>query len=216
MYITAFATWRLKNGCKATVGRFNGMWWEVVGYPDVTNGEADYINLIVYNGTPYISFKDYYYGGRASVGKFNGTYWEYVGMSGFSSGVANDVSMFIENGNIYVAYTDWARNGKATVMKYSSSGQWQPVGVPGFSGDAAYYTAIYVKNGTPYVGYRDYLQASVMTYDGSSWKYVGDRRFTPGGVGFNSLIMVGDTPYMAFTNCYYYDCVSVVKYDEEK
>jgi hypothetical protein len=46
------------NSYKATVMRFNGTSWEIVGTPGFSDGRADRPSLAIYNGTPYVAYAD--------------------------------------------------------------------------------------------------------------------------------------------------------------
>ena len=106
--------------------------WGPLGGRSLSEAAADHTSLFVYNGTPYIAFKDDANSGRASVMKYTGNSttdedgqpndgWEYVGGAGFSDGKAWYTSLSIFNGSLYVAYIDESNSDKATVMKYYSA-----------------------------------------------------------------------------------------------
>ena len=59
----------------ATVMKFNGSIWSIVGTAGFTIGEANYTSISIdTGGTPYVAYEDGYLG-PASVMKFNGSSW---------------------------------------------------------------------------------------------------------------------------------------------
>jgi hypothetical protein len=108
---------------KASVMKFNGVSWEYVGKPGFSADEVNSTSLFVYNGVPYVAFKDRSvpYGlDKVSVMKFDGSNWGYIGPQGFTGTNTgeNNISLFIYNGIPYIAYRDDDNGKKVTVMKY--------------------------------------------------------------------------------------------------
>ncbi len=108
-----------------TVLKFNGTSWEAVGQRGFSGGDAIFLSLFVYNGTPYLAFKDRSIPGfgRASLMKYNGSSWDYVGGQGFSGDLTTSngvdyTSLYIYNGIPYVAYMDKDNGKRISVMKY--------------------------------------------------------------------------------------------------
>lgn len=187
--------------------------WQNVGNPGFSPAEGYYTSLFVYNGTPYVAFRDTNASDKASVMKYNGTSWEYVGSPGFSAGAVHATSLYVYNGTPYVAYRDYGNSEKATVMKYDGN-SWVNVGSAGFSDYKAYYTSIFVYNGIPYVAYRDQEKATVMKFNSKSWEVVGSARFSASGVYFTSLFIAADgTPYLAYRDGGYSERATVVKFN---
>jgi hypothetical protein len=61
--------------------------WEPVGRPDFSPGMAGYPSIAIdpYN-TPYVAYKDWYYGAGVTVMKYDGSSWVTVGSPSFSDG----------------------------------------------------------------------------------------------------------------------------------
>jgi hypothetical protein len=78
-------------------------------------------DILHYNGTPYVAYRDYANSYKATVMKFDGTDREVVDHAGFSDGQATYTSLAVYNGLPYVAYGDYANSYKATVMKFDVS-----------------------------------------------------------------------------------------------
>ena len=138
--------------------------------------------------------------------KFNGSAWVYVGNPGFSDGTTWSESLaFSPSGEPHVSYIDWSDSSKVSVMKYNGT-NWVYVGMRGFSKSGGYINseglAFNQSNGQPYVAYEDtssYYKASVMTFSGTGWVYVGNAGFSAGftqtvSLAFNS----SGQPYVAF------------------
>ena len=120
---------------RATVKKFNGASWELVGSRGFPAGayRTTYTSLALdSNDTPYVAFQDYGGSNKATVMKFNGTSWVSVGTAGFSAGNAEFTSLVIHNDIPYVAFQDVANSGKATVMRFNGT-DWEMVGNAGFT-----------------------------------------------------------------------------------
>ena len=191
---------------KATVMKYNGTNWVVVGIPGISNGGISAIAMAIDNsGTPYVVFTDSdTTAPGTTVMKFNGTSWVLVGVHGFSNGYVNFPSIAIgPDGMPSVAYGDYLHGGNAKVMKYNGS-SWVTVGSADFSIGFTLYTSIAIdKNGTPYVAYQDQglisQGATVMKFDGTNWVNVGSPGFSAGGVIYTNIaIDTNCTPYVSY------------------
>ncbi len=176
--------------------------WETVGIEGYTAFGAQYPDLSIYNGVPYVAFKDAANAEKCTVMKYIGSSWVIVGTAGFSAGIARNQSIAIDqsNGDIYVAYSDAENGSKTTVMKYAGS-SWQVVGTVGFSAMAGYQSLI-IDNGTPYVAFEEYY-AKLMKFNGSTWEYVGG--VLPGSmdqVWYTNLAMYNNSPYIVYRDIY--------------
>ncbi|MFC5469009.1 S-layer homology domain-containing protein [Cohnella suwonensis] len=191
--------------------------WETAGDAGFSAGNASYTSSFVYDGTPYVAYKDGANRGRVTVKKYESgsDSWVTVGSSGFSAGQASETSLFVYNGIPYVAYKDGGNSSRATVMKYDGS-NWVTVGSAGFSTGTASSTSLYVYNGTPYVAYMDggnSSRAAVKKYDGSNWVTVGSDGFSSGGSSYTTLFVYNGTPYVAYTDAGYGYRTTVKKYN---
>ncbi len=163
----------------------NGADWSYLG---VVHGFASIsvlnTSLAMSSGSqPYIAFYDGSNGGKISAFDFTGT-WNQLGVPGFSNNAADLPSIALDPGDIpYVGYFDTILS-KAVVKKFFSP-SWVTVGsASGFSPGAVSYLSLAIApSGKPYLGFRDdYFgyKASVMSYDGSSWNFVGSEGFNGG------------------------------------
>jgi len=157
------------NTGPATVMKYNGSSWVIVGSPGFSGGGAESTSIAIdTGGTPYVFYMDSVNGWKATVMKYNGSSWVNVGSPGFSAGEVAFTNIAIDrNGTPYVAYTDIANSDKATVMKYNGT-SWVNIGSPGFSTGAANQPCIAINgSGTLYVAYGDSsysYRASVMRF----------------------------------------------------
>jgi len=205
------------NNGNASVVKYNGSSWTVVGRPGFA--AATYTSLALDSGgTPYIAYMDFNNSQKATVMKYDGSNWVTVGNAGFSAGYAYFTSIAIDrSGTPYVAYSDGISSfGPATVMKYSGS-NWVTVGNAGFSAGTAPGTSIAIDpNGTPYVVYQDSVngsKATVMKYNGSSWVTVGSAVSDCLATYFSIAIDMNGIPYVAYSPyCYPYKAM-VKKYN---
>ena len=199
----------LMNGMKATVMKYNGTDWEVVGSVGITDGIASHLDLVFNDDTLYLAFRDDSFSagtfGGTSVLKYDGGGWSYVGGQGFSAGEANNQSLAFYNNIPYVAYQDNSDVFKTAVMKYEG-GVWVSVGsATGFSAGLSYEQSLALdqNDGTPYVAFIDgenSLSPTVMKYDGNNWVNVGLPGFTGGLANFSEIIINNGIPYLAYAD----------------
>jgi hypothetical protein len=183
--------------------------WKLVGPANFTAGTADKISLSVYNGTPYVAYKNAT-DTKAYVRQFSGGAWSLAGGGAVSSAQADYISLFVFNNKPYVAYCDYdvLALHKLTVMKLNDARTgWDAVGgSAGISSSAVRQTSIYVFDGKPYVAYEDNStrRLSVMKYDGG-WGLVGGAGFSDPNRDFSPISLFvynnGGTaePYVAYT-----------------
>ena len=192
------------NSGKATVSKYNGSSWEIVGSAAFSAGYVNYTSIAINSsGIPYVVYKDAGNGNKATVMKFNGSSWETVGIAGFSAGQVDYTSIAIDGSGVpYVVYEDWGNSNKATVMKYNGS-SWEIVGSAAFSAGYVNYTSIAVNSsGIPYVVYQDVInsyKATVMKFSGTSWEIVGSVGFSAGTAAYTSIaINYSGIPYVVY------------------
>ncbi|MBO9597305.1 MAG: DUF1533 domain-containing protein [Cohnella sp.] len=181
----------------------SGSWRRAGG--DISFGTASYTSLSVYNGKPYVAYKDSSGNGKAKM--YNGSSWADLSSFGFSVGTIDYPSLYIDqsNGTPYVAYKDagvGGTDGKATVKKYNGS-SWVPVGSAGFSAGTVAYTSMFVDNGIPYAAYQDAAngnRVTVMKWNGSSWGAVGNAGFSTNQALYVSLYVYNGIPYVAYVD----------------
>ncbi len=192
------------NSNKATVMKFDGSSWVVVGQPGFTAGGAAYTTIkFSGNGTPYLGYVDDFNSNKASVMKFDGTAWVNVGTPAFSTGIISWLTFEFSNSDEpFVGFWDNTYGGKATVMKFDGT-NWVNVGQPGFSaGEARDNSLAFNTTGEPYLAYSDYAnsyKASVMKFDGSTWVNVGPAGFTSTTAGFTKIVFNNGVPYVAYS-----------------
>jgi hypothetical protein len=119
------------NKHKATVKRYNGSTWEVVGQAGFSAEFVHYgLDLALDgNNTPYVTYIDHANDGKATVKRYNGSAWETVGQAGFSAGyVYHGISIAVGRDNApYVSYVEYIRDThstKGTVMRYGVAPLW--------------------------------------------------------------------------------------------
>jgi hypothetical protein len=131
----AFKDEKIPNKGKATVKKFDGTDWKLVGMPEFTPKDIDFLRMEINpaDGQPYIMYNDdlgegshSYSEGWSSVMKFNGTKWEMVGTMPFDSAFASSMSINFNplNNRPYISYV---RNMKLKVKQFDGS-EWVSVG----------------------------------------------------------------------------------------
>jgi len=133
-------------------GGGSGGAWSQAGDANFSLGAANsgYIDLAIYNSTPYIA---YYDGGYTKVvaAYLSGSTWTIFGGGPVSSSNSSNPAIGINNsGTVYVAYSNSANGDKGNVVYWNGSA-WTAVGGANFSSGGLYtYDIIFVSN-VPYI-----------------------------------------------------------------
>lgn len=194
------------NGDKATVMRFNGTSWDILGTAGFTSGRAYAPNLAISSsGIPYVAYVDVDNGEKITVMSFNGGAWELVGVSGISQGRAYGPSLaFTKEGVAYVAYRDLANGRKASVLRFPG-GHWEQVGTAGFTSVGASFVSLAITSGgVPHLAFcKDSLgkQAIMMRFNGTNWVDFGSGTISSGSASSTSLLFsTSDVPYVSYVD----------------
>jgi hypothetical protein len=132
------------NGTKATVMKWSGGTWTVLGSRGFSAGQVNRTSLALdTNGVPYVAFQDQTTH-QAVVMRYSNsgaTGWELVGAADFSPSAMGGVfSLALDSHDVpYLAFCDSASGYAAAVMKHTGSGAtgWQLVGAIGISSGQA-------------------------------------------------------------------------------
>lgn len=199
----------LDNDQKATVMRFDGVNWVNVGNTGFSTGMIDCINLAFSPANePYVAYVDYAYSYKVTVKKFNGLQWINVGLDGFSPSPAVEVSFAFSptDGQPCVAYANRVDNSRQLSLMKFDGATWRLVGNENFSEGLALSVSLAFSpfDGSPFVAFGDVSgtnsgRASVMYFDGVSWRYLGMSRFSA-GLAFLTRLAFSDAgqTYVAF------------------
>jgi hypothetical protein len=159
---------------KLSVMKFNGINWEYVGAPTLTEGSINATSLAFdTTGLPVVAFVNHNLGGKASVIRFNGISWAPVGTPACSPGKAALTSLQIDSRNrIYVSFKDFNEKKRASVV-YFNEGVWDYLGNKGFSDSTVWHlSSACTSNGEMFVSFKDESTISpknsvtVMNYNG--------------------------------------------------
>ena len=129
---------------RATVKKFDGTNWVMVGGARFSSNRIVYPSIIFNGSTPYIVYADYF-DGTETVQKFDGTRWVTVNTSGFIS--TAPISLALVGDTPYAAYSN-----RATVSRFDGS-NWITVGQPFISAGAVNSTSLLFNNNKLYVAY---------------------------------------------------------------
>ncbi len=182
---------------KATVRKysFGGSLWTTIGGEGFTAGPALYISIAIDNaGTPYLAFLD---GSdpltRANVLYYNAGSWQSLAATRPSPGLISGASLVIaHDGRPYLAYIDGESGDKASASVFSG-GDWSGIGGTSISsGSVGSISLALDHDGTPFVAYKDNGatasgKASLRTFNGSAWEFVGSEGFTPSTADFTAV-----------------------------
>jgi hypothetical protein len=194
----------------ATVMKYDGEGWTIVGGGGFSGGTVQYISMAINSsGTPYVVYKDGENSFGATVMKFNGVSWEPVGTPNLSAGSAQFTSIAINplDGTPYVAYSygvgGEGNDLRTTVKKYTEEDGWTLVGTERFTSGVAYFNSLAIdSSGTPYVGYDavNLRGASVMKYtEEGGWQIIGSEQISDGQADQTSLALdPTGMPYIAY------------------
>jgi hypothetical protein len=152
----------------ASVKKFSGGAWSLVGSADFTPDDAVSISLALDpSGAPCLSFSDYKDNERyASMMRFDGSSWGFVGAEGFSPAQVYGTSLAFDptDGAPIVGIIDGY--AEATVMRYAG-GSWSILGKESFSDPYdpdAYQISLAVDgSGRVYAAYQDLAAGSGVT-----------------------------------------------------
>ncbi len=216
---------------KATVQKFNGTEWEIVGSAGFSESEATYTSMVINeNGTPYVSYMDYSADPehRLVAKRFNGDKWVTVGGGGFPGSGGFTKIAIDGNGTPYVVSSRDVNFGVsgtsfATMSRFDGT-NWVALHGGGQSGlsdniEMSGPTAIAIDgSGIPYVVYQRQtsIQADVKKYDpsnGGSWIQLGTTDLPIFGPGKTPIVIAGDgTPFIAFADYSNSNKATVMKY----
>lgn len=162
--------------------------WENVG-TSFSNGSTSLVQIAFNSvGTLYVGFVDYDYGSTTLVKTLNTDtgLWDTVGLPILADYAQSFVFKVGADDFPYVFYRDSAHNYKGTVKKFDGT-LWSIVGSAGFTPISVASTAMAIAaDGTIYVAFSSQLtgtpEASVMTYNGSTWQFAGLQIVSNNGV----------------------------------
>ena len=166
------------NGYKATVRKYNGTQWEIVGNASLSAGYAYSTDMaFAPDGTPFLSYGDGGNGHKITVMKLSGNQWVSVGNPGFSTYTIGANSLAIApNGVPYVTYCEATSATNSLVVQKFNGTNWQVVGNTSGNDAVNYSTLAISADGTIYVAFEDdYLsaKATIIKYSNSAWSVVG-------------------------------------------
>lgn len=194
---------------RATVKKFDGTNWVLIGARGFTSDRANY-NAISFNPIthePYVAFQDEANSSKLSVMKFNGTSWDLVGPAGISDSIISAKKrhvVFDSAGNPFVIYSDSSNSYKSTVKKFNGS-SWVTLGSAGLLGGRCSDGNIAISHvdDSPYVVCADSDNSSKLTvvkFDGSNWIVIGNAGFSTSTTAENNIGFgpVSNSIYVAF------------------
>ncbi|MDP1884441.1 MAG: hypothetical protein Q8L10_03650 [Candidatus Moranbacteria bacterium] len=206
---------------KATVKKFNGSSWEVVGTTGFSIGEIGNGRIgFTFNpltNEPYLAYEDWSNSNRISVMRFNGSSWTSVGIPGFSKGRVTDISIAFnpKTNEPYVAYESGT---KITVMKFDGQ-SWINVGNPEFGGAANEFVSgvdIAFDASEPYVTYSIHSSGRILVVKlhANSWIDFGNTGANYVNVFTPSILFQPTTnvPYVIYG---YDGGIEVIKFNGE-
>ncbi|RTY95887.1 T9SS type A sorting domain-containing protein [Flavobacterium sp. GT3R68] len=193
------------NNFKATVQKFNGINWEVVGTAGFTSERADFPSIAIdNNNTPYVVYCNNT-SSLSVVQKFNGVTWEMVGNQNISDANTKWTSIAFDNNNLpNVAFkqSSFEIGDQAKVKRFNGS-DWEIVGDRAISSGLTSTPEISVdNNNVAYLVYKDLNKAKKITvkkFNGINWQSVGIEGFSSGEVYCTSIaIDSNNIPYVAY------------------
>jgi hypothetical protein len=202
------------NSNKASLMKFNGSSWTTIT-AGFSTGDAQYTSLALdATDIPYVAYSD---GGTVL---YSATVQRYAAPPISSSIIPSGSTAICQGQTVTLSIP--AQNGVTYKWQDLSAGAgaWSNVAPAGSFGSNGSGSMISTdKNGVPYVLFLDAAynyEPSLMSYDGSTWSYMGSPGFTPGAVGVDNTSLVFDqanVPYVAFKDATNSNKVSVMKYN---
>lgn len=182
---------------------------------------TDYLSLVFdEENRPVVAYRDLNDDSKPSVMRFNGSSWEYLGAQGLTPGSVSYVSLAVTSeGELFLAFREAGLADKLSVMTFDGA-NWQYVGEEGFTtwdSSTAYIDIEANSEDEIFVAFQEEIYddaASVMTFNGDNWEYVGDSAFSGGSGSFQCLAMdSGDNLYVGYKDNANGGGCSVMKYD---
>jgi len=127
------------------------------------NEMSESLNLLLFNETPYVCYRNNARNGLLSVMYYTDIEgWKNAGPETISSGEVQWPSLRTDNGKLYVSYVDSALDNRAMVMLYDN-GTWRHVGKKGVSDAIARYACMEAHSGNIYLTYTDSKNGEKLT-----------------------------------------------------
>ncbi|HEV8112248.1 MAG TPA: hypothetical protein VGR31_05695 [Planctomycetota bacterium] len=202
---------------RATVMRFSGGVWSLVGAPGISAAEAQYATIALdANDVPTIAFADRSHPdgsqiGRVSVMRYDGAAqaWSFVGPPGFTpTGGLNARLAFDRSGAPCLVYQEY--HIALRVMRFDGA-QWNAIGGSASGTDRPtvetegwrqWLSLAFDSQNAPYVAYELLdlgRRASVRRFDGAQWSLVGAPGFTPPNADYLAMTVDAfDVPWIVF------------------
>jgi hypothetical protein len=203
--------------------KFDGSSWVNVGNAGFSAGMVSFPSIYVYDGIPYVVYRDDANLSAITVMKYDGG-WVNVGSADFTAANSNMPVLKVFDGVPYVAYMDGGITSKATVMKFTGNGStgWEMVGSEGFSAGGIGFPSLYLYNGIPYIAYSDNNSSekcTVMKFDCATpeatstptatvtattcnrvWQFEGNSDFSTEQAYNYKMKIYNGTPYVFYGN----------------
>lgn len=185
------------NGLKATVRRFEGNSWKILGDTGIIKTPPDLYKMTVdTNENVYVAYIDQDNNDRVSVKKYDGANWEFLGSSGFSATSVFDLDIKVDySGNVFVFSTE---NQKK--LRVFDGNSWQEIDTTGLNVDMFFVREILLdSDGNLNLVHRQGANLVIKKYNGSGLSFVMEGQSH--GITFNSLDVAfgkNNTPYIAY------------------
>lgn len=184
--------------------------WNIVGTVQLSTNDNISVGFssYVFNGVPYIAYRDETNGNKLTVKKHNGVAWESLGTGITQNPVAWTSTFVSEEGTPYVAFKDYS--GRVSVMRLfadqiGGAPYWHYIGGDSFSNGVVERISLYVYGKTPYVAYTEQIGYSnkviVEKYNllTNSWEQVGSNSCSDGNAYYPSIFVDSyGVPYVAY------------------
>ena len=196
-----------------TVMKYDGNSWQIVGYPNLSEGGAILPDLVIHNNELYVVYVEKLFNDKLTLKKFDGSNWVTIGTPQFTPAGAGQPNMCFKNDEPHINFVDFSLSNRISTMKFNGT-DWQYVGTPGYSiGNTNHNSLVY--NGTAlyscfHEGSPTGSKISVKKYNGVDWVYVGDSLFSDSSVNFNRMDISNDTIYVGFRDIHASNKMSVM------
>ncbi len=136
---------------KATVRKFNGTTWKIVGNPGFSEEEAYPDMYVSPANTPYVIYPDWSQDGRMTVMKFHNDVWKPVGKKGFSGTGYNHR---FEIGNNGVECVSFGTDSAIKVLHYHY-GEWRYIDNNSLNSETCEYSLAINSVNALFIAYKD-------------------------------------------------------------
>jgi len=146
----------IDGGYKATVMKYNGTSWGIVGERGFSSGQITYSDLAFYQDQPCMAYRNEAGNQTLAVMTFNGSDWVDLSSQDFTNNYASAPDLKLYNGELYVLYTTGGLGDSYARLKKYNGTNWENVSGDLVTNSVVFNTNLNFLNNEVYVAMEDY------------------------------------------------------------